>query len=236
MREICFVAPAMAVAVASLAAGRGRTGGLRPAATPDAAAVCQDPELAAMEGEMTGLEFALDALPASTAKSDVRHDQEQRFLSERQACGTDAACIGAAYRTQLAAIRTRCGPAWHGWRPDQHPTCRHGRRRRSRLCRALPPAGRRRQGRGPAEGRDAGLRRGRGRRLPARRGRWIAAPPGRRSAARTAAGSTSPFPARSSGRSRRRAGSRSWRWTGSTSRSRCRIRPARTCRTARRAG
>jgi hypothetical protein len=106
MKGIWFVAAAMAVAVASLGqpAGAARLDCGRPA-TPDAAAVCRDPELSAMEGEMAGLGFALDALPASKAAADVRHDQEQLFLSERQACETDAACIGAAYRTRLAAIQ-----------------------------------------------------------------------------------------------------------------------------------
>ena len=75
------------------------------ARTPDERAVCADPNLSALDSEMGGLWYAFSRFPMMMGSSGARRDDAKQFLAERGACGSNAACIGAAYKARIAALR-----------------------------------------------------------------------------------------------------------------------------------
>jgi len=75
------------------------------ARTPDERAVCADPNLSALDSEMGGLWYAFSRFPMMMGSSGARRDDAKQFLTERGACGSNAGCIGAAYKARIAALR-----------------------------------------------------------------------------------------------------------------------------------
>lgn len=75
------------------------------ARTPDERAVCADPNLSALDSEMGGLWYAFNRFPFLMGMSGARRDDAKQFLTQRSACGSNAACIGALYKARIAALR-----------------------------------------------------------------------------------------------------------------------------------
>jgi hypothetical protein len=78
-------------------------------ADADMAAVCASPDLSALDGELRGLRFALEALPASPAAADAPALDQASFLQERSACGDDADCLRMTYQTRIALLQDWIG-------------------------------------------------------------------------------------------------------------------------------
>ncbi|WP_051328580.1 lysozyme inhibitor LprI family protein [Geminicoccus roseus] len=64
--------------------------------------MCASPELAALDGELRGLDFAYGALPAKAAPPD-----QASFRQERAACGEKPACLRDAYQARIALLQER---------------------------------------------------------------------------------------------------------------------------------
>jgi uncharacterized protein len=71
----------------------------------DEIAVCRTPALSALDSEMGGLWYAYSRVPMYMGGTGARRDEAQAFLDRRRACGRDIACLTAAYRTRIAALR-----------------------------------------------------------------------------------------------------------------------------------
>lgn len=75
------------------------------AASPDEVAVCANPQLSALDSEMTGLWFAYSRVPMLMGSSGNRHDDAEAFLARRKACGSDVACLTQAYQERIAQLQ-----------------------------------------------------------------------------------------------------------------------------------
>lgn len=75
------------------------------AASPDELAVCANPQLSALDSEMTGLWFAYSRVPLLMGMSGNRHDDAEAFLARRKACGSDIACLAKAYDERIAMLQ-----------------------------------------------------------------------------------------------------------------------------------
>ncbi len=75
----------------------------RYARTPDEVAICESARLSALDERLSGRFFRLrDSL---YGPDRARLDRSQAgWLSARQQCGSDRACLGAAYRARLAEL------------------------------------------------------------------------------------------------------------------------------------
>jgi uncharacterized protein len=71
----------------------------------DEVAVCRNPRLSALDSEMGGLWYAYARVPMLMGDNGARMDEAQAFLARRRACGPRAACLTAAYRDRIAALR-----------------------------------------------------------------------------------------------------------------------------------
>lgn len=75
------------------------------AASPDEVAVCANPQLSALDSEMTGLWFAYSRVPMLMGSSGNRHDDAEAFLARRKACGADVACLTQTYQERIAQLQ-----------------------------------------------------------------------------------------------------------------------------------
>jgi uncharacterized protein len=77
------------------------------AASPDELAVCANPQLSALDSEMTGLWFAYSRVPLLMGSSGNRHDEAEAFLARRKACGGDIGCLTKAYQERIAQLQNQ---------------------------------------------------------------------------------------------------------------------------------
>lgn len=75
------------------------------AAKPDEVAICEMPELSALDSEMSGLWFAYRRVPMLMGANGARMDEAQAFLDRRAGCGGDVACLRKAYHDRIAALK-----------------------------------------------------------------------------------------------------------------------------------
>lgn len=75
------------------------------AASPDELAVCANPQLSALDSEMTGLWYAYSRVPLLMGSSGNRHDDAEAFLARRKACGADIECLTKAYQERIAQLQ-----------------------------------------------------------------------------------------------------------------------------------
>lgn len=71
----------------------------------DEIAVCRSPTLSALDSEMGGLFYAYARVPMMMGGSGARRDDAQAFLARRRVCRADTACLAAAYRARIAALK-----------------------------------------------------------------------------------------------------------------------------------
>jgi len=101
---IAFVAGCAACALTS---GGASAAGFdcSKASAPDERAVCDNPQLSALDSEMTGLWYAYSRVPMLMGSSGNRQDEAEAFLARRRQCGADVACISAAYAARIATLQ-----------------------------------------------------------------------------------------------------------------------------------
>lgn len=76
------------------------------ARSTDELAICQTPELSALDSEMGALWFAYRQMPLGTmGVLNARREDAQAFLQARKACGSDVGCLRGAYRTRIANLK-----------------------------------------------------------------------------------------------------------------------------------
>lgn len=106
MRRICLALTFGAAAMLLPAAAASAAGfDCSKAASPDELAVCNNPQLSALDSEMTGLWYAYSRVPLLMGMSGNRHDDAEAFLARRRACGGDIACLTRAYDERIAVLR-----------------------------------------------------------------------------------------------------------------------------------
>lgn len=75
------------------------------ASKPDEKAVCDSRELANLDVKNATLYEVTGHLVAMGQRGDLQ-DNESAFLKKRAACGSDVACIQAAYEANIASIQS----------------------------------------------------------------------------------------------------------------------------------
>ena len=71
----------------------------------DEVAVCRNPQLSALDSEMSGLWYAYSRVPMLMGGNGARMDMARAFLARRADCGGNVACLTAAYRARIADLR-----------------------------------------------------------------------------------------------------------------------------------
>ena len=71
----------------------------------DEVTVCRTPSLSALDSEMGGLWYAYSRVPMLMGGNGDRGDEARAFLERRRACGRNVACLTAAYRARIEALR-----------------------------------------------------------------------------------------------------------------------------------
>ncbi|RTL54691.1 MAG: hypothetical protein EKK40_02570 [Bradyrhizobiaceae bacterium] len=100
------ISPANAAGYAPLDCGK--------ASSPSEKAICSDYELGQFEARVATLFEITTSLVAMGQRGNIQ-DEQRAFLTQREACRADVACLKNAYRTrirQLEAVMT--GIASHG--------------------------------------------------------------------------------------------------------------------------
>jgi len=75
------------------------------AKAPDEIAICNNPDLSALDSEMGGLWYAYNLLPFLMGESGNRHDEAVAFLHTRGQCGSDVSCLTGAYQTRISTLQ-----------------------------------------------------------------------------------------------------------------------------------
>lgn len=78
---------------------------------PDEVAVCENPQLSALDSQMAGLWYAYSKVPMLMGGSGARHDEAEAFLQTRSACAGDAQCLTQAYDERIKALETQIDSA-----------------------------------------------------------------------------------------------------------------------------
>lgn len=91
------VSPVLPAHAASFDCARARTA--------DERAVCADPRLSMLDSEMGALWYAYSRIPMLMGANGARHDEAQRFLADRAACGRNGACLARLYVARNAGLR-----------------------------------------------------------------------------------------------------------------------------------
>lgn len=76
------------------------------ASAADEVAICDNPDLSAMDSEMAGLWYGYKALPLLMGASGNRQDEANAFLKTRAACGANVSCLQAAYTQRIATLKS----------------------------------------------------------------------------------------------------------------------------------
>ena len=71
----------------------------------DEIAVCRNPQLSALDSEMSGLWYAYSRVPMLMGGNGTRMDMAHEFLARRAACGRNIACLAAVYRDRIRDLR-----------------------------------------------------------------------------------------------------------------------------------
>ncbi|MEP3277641.1 MAG: hypothetical protein ABJN26_28960 [Stappiaceae bacterium] len=76
------------------------------ASAPDEIAICDNPDISAMDSEMAGLWYGYKALPLLMGASGNRQDEATAFLKTRSACGANVSCLRSAYTQRIAKLKS----------------------------------------------------------------------------------------------------------------------------------
>lgn len=101
--------PALIAAALASAALAGPAGAAsfdcNKATHPDEIAICDNPNLSALDSEMGGLWFAYSKIPFLMGMNGNRQDEAQAFLQTRAACGANVSCLASAYDQRIATLK-----------------------------------------------------------------------------------------------------------------------------------
>jgi len=78
---------------------------------PDEVAVCENPQLSALDSQMAGLWYAYSKVPMLMGANGARHDDAEEFLAQRGACGNDVQCLTEAYNGRIKALEDQIDSA-----------------------------------------------------------------------------------------------------------------------------
>jgi uncharacterized protein len=97
-----------AVLALALAAGPANAAGFdcSKAEAPDERAVCGNPNLSALDSQMTGLWYAYSRVPMLMGGNGERQTEAQEFLTRRGKCGAAVECIAQAYNQRIAQLES----------------------------------------------------------------------------------------------------------------------------------
>jgi uncharacterized protein len=98
---------AFGVAAGALASSEASAAGFdcSKATAADERAVCDNPQLSALDSEMTGLWYAYSRVPMLMGSSGNRQDEAVEFLAHRRQCGSDVDCLATAYNDRIAVLQ-----------------------------------------------------------------------------------------------------------------------------------
>ena len=105
MRIAVAAGIALLTAIALPSSARAASFDCARATKADEIAVCRDRRLSELDSEMGGLWFAYSRVPMLMGGNGARMDAAQAFLARRAACGRNVACLSAAYRARIEALR-----------------------------------------------------------------------------------------------------------------------------------
>ena len=74
------------------------------AAKPDETAICDSTKLSDLDVEMATLYRVRMELPMLMGTRGAAQDQQRAFLTQREQCGSNVACIEAAYTNRIATL------------------------------------------------------------------------------------------------------------------------------------
>jgi uncharacterized protein len=74
------------------------------AAKPDEKAICRSTTLSDLDVEMATLYRVRMELPMLMGARGAAQDEQHAFLTQREQCGSNAACIQAAYAARIAVL------------------------------------------------------------------------------------------------------------------------------------
>lgn len=92
----CLLAAATPAAAASFDCGKARTA--------DEKAICASPALSDLDVEMATLYRVRMQIPMLMGSRGAAQDEQHAWLTQRSACGGDAACLTQTYRQRIAAL------------------------------------------------------------------------------------------------------------------------------------
>lgn len=75
------------------------------ARAPDEVAICRNPDISELDTRMGALWFSYSKVPFLMGANGARHDAASAFLEKRKACGSDVACLRAAYTQRIADLK-----------------------------------------------------------------------------------------------------------------------------------
>ena len=76
------------------------------AATPTEHAICNHRDLANMDVEMATLYGVVGKMPMMMGERGAEEAAAQTFLTTRNDCGDDTACLNSAYSTRISALKS----------------------------------------------------------------------------------------------------------------------------------
>jgi len=74
------------------------------ATKPDEKAICASSKLSDLDVEMATLYRVRMELPMLMGARGAAQDEQRAFLTQREQCGGNVACIGTAYATRIATL------------------------------------------------------------------------------------------------------------------------------------
>lgn len=104
-RPLAVLSTAIVLALTVGAPAQAASFDCTQAKAPDEIAICDNPDLSALDSEMGGLWYAYNLLPFLMGESGNRHDAAVAFLQTRSQCGSDVSCLTHAYQTRIATLQ-----------------------------------------------------------------------------------------------------------------------------------
>ena len=100
-------------------AGTGSAAGFdcSKASSPDEVAVCRNPQLSALDSEMTGLWYGYSRVPMLMGGNGERQTEADEFLVRRRQCGRDVSCLARAYVDRIAELRRDVAASMQSMQP-----------------------------------------------------------------------------------------------------------------------
>jgi uncharacterized protein len=79
------------------------------ATTPTEHAICDNPQLSKLDDQTSGLYYTLISSGEPAAKVSAVKTAQEKFLSQRDACGANYNCLIDAYTSQIMFLKAEAG-------------------------------------------------------------------------------------------------------------------------------